>query len=151
MNDIVVEHVMPPSDVARLRKVLTELDSVIIPPPSDRVDLAEYAGKLARLSDVFYLKKDNRDIGNCAVYLNNEKYGFISSIAVKKEYQKMGLGRKLLENVKNMADERDIPQIRLEVLEENVNALCFYQKMGFYVVERKNNWLVMQADSKGKS
>lgn len=150
MSDVVIEHVMPPSDMARLRKVLTELDRVIIPPLSDRVDLNEYAVKLAALADIFYLKKDNQDIGNCAVYLNSTERGFISSIAVKKEYQGKGLGRNLLEKVRDIADSRGISEIRLEVFKNNSHAIVFYERMGFHVVDRKNDWIVMQIDYKVK-
>lgn len=147
MNSIVIEHFSPPSDAERLKKMLEKLNEVLIPKLSDRLDISEYAKKLAKLADVFYAVKDGQDIGNCAVYLNNADYGFISSVAVKEEYHRNGIGKKLLDAVKTSANSKGISLIRLEVSGNNFRALNFYKKMGFDIAEKKGDWIIMQFDN----
>ena len=147
MNRVVIEHLTPPSDINRLKKMLIELNEVIVPNLSDRVDIDGYAQKLADLADVFYVVEDGRDIGNCTVYLNDTDSGFISSIALKAEYHRKGIGKRLLEEVKKTANDKEISYIRLEVFADNLGAVDFYRKMGFDIVKRKGDWIMMQFDN----
>lgn len=143
MNDIIIEHFSPPSDENRLAKILTELDDVFLPKLSGRVNINAYAKKLANSADIFFVKKGNEDIGNCAVYLNNAMQGFISSIAIKQEYTGMKLGKKLWMNVNALALSKGISLIGLKVFHQNYNALAFYKYIGFDIVAIEAEWIIM--------
>lgn len=144
MNDITIEHVQPPSDSKRLEKILWELDDDIIPKLSERVNIEEYAKKLSANAEVFYVKHGDIDIGNCAVYMNNEETGFISSIAIKKEWQNKGIGKQVWNLVCSIAKCKHIKYIELCVDKKNSNAQKFYKKNSFYEVEMDTKWIKMK-------
>ena len=51
---------------------------------------------------------------------------FIGALFVKKEYRRQGIGRKLINFVKDKYDK-----LELQVYEKNVNAMLFYASLGF--------------------
>ncbi|MDM5326172.1 GNAT family N-acetyltransferase [Neobacillus sp. CF12] len=84
------------------------------------------------------------------VYFNNEVAGYlkvnsddtqsedmgdesleVERIYIKKEFQKHGLGKYLLNKALEIAIERNKKKIWLGVWEKNENAIAFYKKMGF--------------------
>ncbi|MGB3259690.1 GNAT family N-acetyltransferase [Paenisporosarcina sp.] len=84
------------------------------------------------------------------VYLNQEVAGYlkvntdeaqseamgadsleVERIYVKKNFQKHGLGKQLLNKALEIAHEQKKKKIWLGVWEENENAIAFYQKKGF--------------------
>ncbi len=150
MNNIIIEHLSPPSDSNRLNKILEKLDKTFIPILSERVNINEYAQKLARSAEIFYVIKDGQDIGNCAVYLN-ETNGFISSIAIKPEYTRMHLGETLWKAVRKLAISKKIYTITLKVYEYNHNAYFFYKQIGFSVLSKENKWIIMQINERNNT
>ncbi len=144
MDKINIEHFSPPSDEKRIEKILMELDSAIIPKLSGRVNINEYAKKLAHTADIFFVRKEETDIGHCAVYLNNSEFGYISSISVNKEYRRMHIGSKLYKKVDKLAISKGIFTIRLKVFAQNQDALRFYKHMGFEVASIEEEWISMQ-------
>ena len=77
-----------------------------------------------------YLKK-----AETYVYVENEKIkgfislldnGFIGALFVKKEYRRKGIGRKLINFVKDKYDK-----LELNVYEKNIDAILFYASLGF--------------------
>lgn len=144
MNEIHIEHVMPPSDKKRLKKILLRLDEAIIPKLSERVDLDEYVQKLSERAELFYVINRGEDIGNCAIYLNRGTYGFISSIAILKEWKGLGIGKLLWNHVLERSMEKQVKTIELMVHQENYNAMKFYAKAGFRIVEQSEEWSKMR-------
>ena len=60
--------------------------------------------------------------------------GYIAGLFVKKEYQREGIGKKLIEYIKPKYN-----QLKLDVYIKNKNAIKFYIKNDFKVVSEKNN------------
>lgn len=58
-------------------------------------------------------------------------YGFISDIAVKKEYRKQGIGKCLLNEIKRWFSQHGITRIELQVSSRNKVACSFWKKCGF--------------------
>ncbi|MCM3786099.1 GNAT family N-acetyltransferase [Neobacillus mesonae] len=52
-------------------------------------------------------------------------------IAVHPDYQKQGIGSRLIEAVKELASKQNIKKLRLRVLSHNKAAISFYEKCGF--------------------
>ena len=144
MSDITIEHVQPLSDSKRLEKILWKLDEDIIPKLSERVNIEEYAKKLSANAEVFYVKHKDIDIGNCAVYMNNGETGFISSIAIKKEWQNKGIGNFLWKKIVVLANTRGIRTIELMVNKNNYKAIRFYNHLHFTELEIKTEWIRMR-------
>lgn len=73
-------------------------------------------------------------IGFCAFYANdlNSRVSFITLIAVNDKYQNIGMGKKILQKVCEISKKVGMDKIRLEVNDQNVNAISFYEKNGFY-------------------
>ena len=64
----------------------------------------------------------------------------IAKIAVKKEYQNQGIGKKLLEFALKKIDEENCIVTRLEVRESNLIAKKLYEKYKFKPVRVRNNY-----------
>ena len=60
--------------------------------------------------------------------------GYIAGLFVKEEYQKEGVGKKLIEYIKPK-----YKQLKLDVYAKNENAINFYLKNNFKRVNEKNN------------
>lgn len=79
-----------------------------------------------------YLKKaetyvyiENDEVKGFISILNNE---YIGALFVKKEYQRQGIGRKLINFVK---EKEKYDKLILHVYEKNINAILFYTELGF--------------------
>jgi diamine N-acetyltransferase len=107
------------------------------------------------LERAFNLKQLEKELSNISsqfffVYFNNEVAGYlkvntndaqsegmdnesleIERIYVKKDFQKHGLGKYLLNKAIEVAIECNKQKIWLGVWEKNENAVAFYKKMGF--------------------
>lgn len=70
-----------------------------------------------------YVYIDSNEIKGFISLLNKENIG---AIFVKKEYIKQGIGRKLINFVKNKYD-----RLELKVYEKNINAILFFVSLGF--------------------
>lgn len=70
-----------------------------------------------------YVYVDNDEIKGFISLLDN---GFIGALFVRKEYRRQGIGRKLINFVKDKYDK-----LELNVYEKNVGAMLFYTSLGF--------------------
>jgi len=64
----------------------------------------------------------------------------IFKIGVKKEYQRKGVGTKLMQKLMEFAKEKKISKIFLEVKASNLSAYNFYKKLGFKEMYRRKNY-----------
>jgi ribosomal protein S18 acetylase RimI-like enzyme len=64
-------------------------------------------------------------------FFTDESHGYISDIAVKKEYEGRGVGRMLLEAAENWAKNKGYRLIVLHALIGNERAKKIYEKFGF--------------------
>ena len=60
--------------------------------------------------------------------------GYIAGLFVKEEYQREGIGEKLIKYIKPKYN-----QLKLDVYSKNKNAIKFYLKNNFKIVNEKNN------------
>ncbi len=75
-------------------------------------------------------------VGYVAATVTNEGNGHVVSIAVRKEFRRRGLGRRLMEAVEGALREDGIKKIYLEVAVNNTTALNLYRKLGYRVASR---------------
>lgn len=72
----------------------------------------------------------------------------IRNIVVKKDKRGQGIGSKLLAYfVQEMEQDHSIQRIELEVSEKNKIAILLYQKQGFQVVGRRQNYYAKDEDA----
>lgn len=72
-----------------------------------------------------YVYTENDEVKGFISILNNE---YIGALFVKKEYQRQGIGRKLINFVK---EKEKYDKLILHVYEKNINAILFYTALGF--------------------
>jgi len=95
------------------------------------------------------IEKENKyffvvvEAGKLAGYIIFEKVldeGHISNLAIAKEYQKRGIGSKLVSYVLDLARQKKLKEIFLEVRESNEAAKKLYSKFGFKEVGRRKGY-----------
>lgn len=64
----------------------------------------------------------------------------ITNIAVKKNFQSQGVGRRLIKALIEMAKKRKVKTMYLEVRQSNEKAICLYKKLGFIAYGMRANY-----------
>jgi len=91
--------------------------------------------------NIFVAENENRLLGLALVMLQSSiddpifklrKYVHIGDISVLKEFQSLGIGRLLMEKIRQWTDEQGIKEIELQVWERNDKAIGFYEKLGYH-------------------
>lgn len=121
------------SDAAAAESHLRECDERFSPSLSARVDLGDYARKLASLADRLEAWDEGRLVGLVAAYLNHQqtRRGFISSVSVCPEFEGRGLASELMRKCVQLAQERGCESLELEVGDGDRRTQAFYHKHGF--------------------
>ncbi len=89
-------------------------------------------------SAVFVALEDNKVIGYCGVNTVLDE-GYITNIAVLKEYRRKGIGQALVKALCGYAEKTGLAFLTLEVRKSNLPAIKLYEKNGFKKVgERKD-------------
>ncbi len=137
------------SSAASVESHLRECDEKFSPPLSARVDLVEYACKLAALADRFEVWRGSSLVGLAAAYLNSSetRQGFVSSVSVCPECEGRGLASELMRKCVQLAREKGCESLGLEVGEGDQRAQAFYLKHGFALSGKgRSGFLQMSLD-----
>ncbi len=123
------------SDISTMANLLSELFAIEV---DFEIDLEKQQRGLELLLDseqavVFVAELENQIIGMCSVQLlistaQGSKVGLIEDVIISKSHQKQGVGKQLLETVKNWAKQQGLTRLQLLADKTNQNALDFYQK-----------------------
>jgi ribosomal protein S18 acetylase RimI-like enzyme len=121
------------SGAASLESHLRECDERFSPRLSERVDLGDYARKLALLADRCEAWQESRLVGLVAAYLNNPETsrGFVSSVSVCLDNEGRGLASELMRKCIKLARDKSRELLELEVGENDFRTQAFYRKHGF--------------------
>jgi ribosomal protein S18 acetylase RimI-like enzyme len=65
--------------------------------------------------------------------LKREKYGYIDEMAVTANYQRRGIGEKMLAEIMRWFQSNDIKRVELGTTTQNVVGNSFWQKQGFTI------------------
>jgi len=103
----------------------------------DRVDLIEFSMKLSLNAKHFYLFQQGEVAGFLAAYFNDmeNKVAYISTVSLFPQFQGQGLGGAMLDEACCYAKKNGFKVVRLQVRRNNVGALRFYIKHGFFKAE----------------
>lgn len=124
------------ADSDRILRFLTRMDQEFQPPLHTRVELAQYAQKLADAAVNYFLVFAEDDIAHAGFYCNDAQSGtaFLSSIAVVPQLQGSTAARELLQRIAETGRARQMTALQLEVEPGNQRAVHFYEKHGFRFV-----------------
>lgn len=91
----------------------------------------------SQYDDVYGYYKDNKLVGFIHISKLYETVDIVN-IVVDEEYRKQGIAIKLIDYVLGLFN--DIENVMLEVNENNVAAISLYEKNGFEVINKRNNY-----------
>lgn len=75
-----------------------------------------------------------------SLWAPTSQYPYVSNLAVREDYRRQGLARKLLEKCDQIASGWGYDRIQLHVLEQNKLALQLYLASGYQIIKRERQW-----------
>ena len=87
----------------------------------------------------FLLREGEKILGYCGVVTVQDE-GDITNVAVEKNSQNQGIGKKLLEEMFQRTQKAGVCRLFLEVRAGNAAALHLYEKMGFVQMGIRKNY-----------
>lgn len=128
------------ASVEQVAEHLLRCDGDFVPPLSERVEIAEYANKIASKAMRFEAWSGDELVGLVAAYCNDREkcIAYITSVSVLREWQSKGIASNLVGHCIEYAKASGMRQISLEVAGNNVSAIRLYKKFGFVVSKATN-------------
>ena len=122
------------ADSALICAHLEACDASFIPHLSDRVDLADYAAKLAAKARRFEAWDQGELVGLVAAYCNgvDRQRAFVTSVSVLPQAQGRGIASQLVMRCISATRNAGFAKLELEVDSANERAVALYAKHGFY-------------------
>ena len=126
---------------------LSRCDESFVPPLSDRVDIADYAHKIAGMAMRFEAW-DSALVGLLAVYCNDRERGvaYVTSVSVLQEWRGRGIAASLVDHCIAHAKAEGFRRVELEVDAENANAVRLYEHQGFSIDAVHGRAVIMRVD-----
>jgi ribosomal protein S18 acetylase RimI-like enzyme len=89
------------------------------------------------------LKREDRIVGYYCLDRRGD-YLFVVSIQVARDLQRTGVGRSMMERIEELAGRSGLEGVELCVQSTNATAKAFYEHMGYRLVSRERNNLIMR-------
>jgi ribosomal protein S18 acetylase RimI-like enzyme len=89
------------------------------------------------------LKQDERVVGYYCLDQRGD-YLFVVSIQVARDMQSEGVGRRMMERIEELAGRSGLEGVELCVQSTNLTAKGFYEHLGYRLVSRERNNLIMR-------
>jgi len=123
-------------DYHQFWEYLKEVDNLLIPPLSSRVNLAEYAEKVCNRAILFVAKNEQEWVGVEAVYFNKyPDFSFTTHLSVKKEYQNdSNVGMELMLRQLRYLKENGTKGLRFSIRKSNKQLLNYHLKTGGKII-----------------
>ncbi|AJI54308.1 GNAT family N-acetyltransferase [Francisella philomiragia] len=102
---------------------------------SDKISKKQFIYNINK-QKYFFIVKIQNSLAGYILCFEYKKTIRVYSLAVSKNYQGQGIGKKLLEDILNNSDKN----ISLEVNTNNLIAISLYQKLGFVINKQINNY-----------
>ena len=132
-------------DKTEIDLIIKNCDVAFESPVSERTIYPSLLEKIYKYGNVIYAW-DEQAIGYCAFYVNDSenKNAYITLIAVNPIFQKMHIGKQLLNGCLQDARKKEMKNCLLEVNKNNSNAIRFYRLHGFQVIENREETYLMK-------
>ena len=72
-----------------------------------------------------------KNIGRAEVYFTSDGEATLEILEVDKKYRRMGLGTKMMQEIVNLLDERNIPCHLYVLVNKEFDLVKWYEKFGF--------------------
>lgn len=118
------------ADAATILAHLQRCDEQFVPALSSRINLYEYAAKLAARADRFEIFERGELVALVAMYINSDS-AFISNVSVEGHLGGRGIGSRLVRDAVTHAFSMGVRTVRLETDHQNDRALKMYSGLGF--------------------
>ena len=130
---VAVEYFSNKASEPEIVEHLRACNSDFVPPLSGRVEINDYAKKIASKATRFEAWQGGTLIGLVAAYCNDEerRIAYITSVSVQNEWSGRGIAAQLMEHCIKYLKEVKFDRIELEVSRENARAISLYEKKGF--------------------
>lgn len=125
--EIVLFHLSDMDEVLTLEKEIF---------PEDAFTRRVFNAMYKHAQDTFFVVRTNADkrlIGYITAYLLNKTESYIASIGIHPDYRQLGIGRQLIDILREKFTEKGAAMLTLHVRMGNENAIAFYHKLGFKV------------------
>lgn len=121
------------ADTVQLAAHLRACNDVFMPPLSDRINVDDYASKIAGRAQRFEVWVNCELVGLVAAYCNDleRRTAFITSVSVLPKWQGQGIASRLMEICVGHVRSLGFKRIELEVEGSNAAAVTLYMKHGF--------------------
>lgn len=128
-----------------IREHLGACDAHFVPPLRERVDIDEYARKLAERALTIEAWHDEVLVGLVAAYVSASGDAcFVSNVSVLPEFQGRGIASALLANLERHPACANARSVQLEVSKDSVDGVRLYERVGFRVTGARDDQIVMQ-------
>lgn len=140
-----IEYKINESTLNDIVEHLTKSSDSFIPKLKTYINIDKYSVKIFSKGIRFESFHNKNLVGLLVLYINDEKKTtFITNVSVCEEYQKMGIAKNLLENCKKFILKKKYNEIILEVFKNNINAIKFYKKNKFEIINKYKNKITMK-------
>ena len=128
-----VEFGLNKASEAQIVEHLLRCDADFVPPLSDRVEISDYAKKIASKAMRFEAWSGDMLVGLVAAYYNDQeqRIAYITGVSVLREWTGKGIAASLMRRCIDNAKASGMRQISLEVANGNSPAFGLYEKSGF--------------------
>lgn len=141
-----VEFGLNKASEAQIAEHLLRCDAGFVPPLSDRVEIDDYAKKIASKAMRFEAWAGDVLIGLVAAYCNDQeqRIAYITSVSVLLEWTGYGIAVSLMKRCIEHAKALGMLQISLDVACDNAPAVRLYEKTGFVAVKVNAPFVTME-------
>ena len=128
-----------------IRDHLTCCDAEFLPRLSSRVDISEYARKIARNSMRVEAWSGAIMVGLAALYCNDRetRRSYITSVSVLMGWSRRGIATQLIGKCIDYTRTSGMNAVGLEVASDNVAAINLYERIGFVSSKSKEQLITM--------
>ncbi len=140
-----IEYLVNKASEVEIAEHLSSCDAAFIPPLSGRVEINDYAQKIACRAARFEAWSGDKLVGLVAAYCNDQekRIAYITSVSVLKTRTGKGIAARLMKQCIEYAKATGMWQVSLEVASDNAPAIRMYEKSGFDAVKSNAPFITM--------
>lgn len=147
-----IKYLLNKASTAQIGEHLLRCDTDFVPPLSGRVEIVDYAQKIASKAIRLEAWSGGMLVGLAAAYCNDQekRIAYITSVSVLREWTKNGIAARLVGQCIEHAKVSGMRLISLEVMEDNAPAIGLYEKSGFVAGKTNASFITMSLDLKSR-
>ncbi|MDO5558716.1 MAG: GNAT family N-acetyltransferase [Oscillospiraceae bacterium] len=133
-------HIESSSEIEKILEIFTPCLKSL---SSGEVNKRNFAQKLSSFGNVFVITDDTGCMFAFSAFYCNDiinKKAFLSLIAVKPEFTRMGLGNMMLDFVSEYVKKSGMTSLFLEVRKTNSSAVKFYKNQDFEFIDDESEY-----------